>query len=34
MIESAGRQAMDTAGKRPWHVYGAELAQAIMKHVN
>ena len=34
MIESAGRQAMNTASKRPWHIYGAELAQAIMKHIN
>ena len=31
-IETAGRNAMETAAKRPWHIYGAELAEAIMKH--
>jgi glycosyltransferase involved in cell wall biosynthesis len=31
-IEATGRQAMETATKRPWHIYGAELAEAIMKH--
>lgn len=32
-IESIGRNAMVTAAKRPWHIYGAELAESLMKHV-
>jgi len=32
-IENAGRAAMNTAAKRPWEVYGAELANAVIKHL-
>ena len=31
LIPKAGCAAMDTANKRPWEVYGKELAAAIMK---
>lgn len=30
-LKEAGMAAMQTASKRPWEVYGAELAQAILK---
>lgn len=29
MIEKAGREARETARKRPWEIYGKELAEAI-----
>jgi glycosyltransferase involved in cell wall biosynthesis len=31
-IASAGKQAIETAHRRPWQVYGNELAQAIGRH--
>ncbi|MGI4776770.1 MAG: glycosyltransferase family 4 protein [Janthinobacterium lividum] len=32
LIAEAGREAMRTAQRRPWHLYGNELAQAIIHH--
>ncbi|MEI6946689.1 glycosyltransferase family 4 protein [Paraflavisolibacter sp. H34] len=32
LIAKAGREARETAHKRPWEVYGKELAAAVMKH--
>lgn len=32
MIATAGREAMETARKRPWEAYGKELAEAIMRY--
>jgi glycosyltransferase involved in cell wall biosynthesis len=29
VIAEAGEQAVQTAAKRPWHVYGEELAKAV-----
>jgi len=31
-IEKAGREARETASKRPWEIYGKELAEAIIKY--
>ncbi len=31
IVEEAGRAAMETARKRPWNVYGKELAEAIQR---
>ncbi len=33
IISKAGQAAMDTASKRPWHVYGQELANSISNHL-
>lgn len=33
-IKSAGRAAMDTAAKRPWEIYGKELASAVYKSIS
>ncbi len=34
LIKEAGRQAYETASRRPWEVYGNELAAAIKKQIN
>lgn len=33
IVSKAGREAMETARKRPWEVYGRELADAISKRL-
>ncbi|GAA4439510.1 hypothetical protein GCM10023188_35930 [Pontibacter saemangeumensis] len=33
VISEVGKLAMDTAGRRPWELYGQELAMAIEKHL-
>ena len=33
-IAEAGREAIETASRRPWKVYGSEITEAIKKHLS